>query len=90
MPTELRYIERSVFMKEVNTQSFWVFELGTHEGINVPIYIIVGFQQSDRQRDQSLNNDTLYRPPVTSAQCIIGNQRHLSRFSYFIKLWQWW
>ena len=36
IPTELQYIERSVFMKEVNTQIIWNFELGTQEGINVP------------------------------------------------------
>ena len=36
-PTNLHYPERSVFMKEVNTQNFWTFELGTQEGINVPI-----------------------------------------------------
>ena len=46
-PTLLHYIERSVFMKEVNTQNFWTFELGTQEGINTPIWIFVGFQQSD-------------------------------------------
>ena len=28
-PTELRYVERSVFMKEVNNQNFWNFELGS-------------------------------------------------------------
>ena len=74
-PTELRYVERSVFMKEVNTQNLWTFELGTQEGINVPIGIIVGFQESDRQHDQKLNNDTFYRPPVISAQCIIGTEK---------------
>ena len=37
IPTELQYVERSVFMKEVNTQNLWNFELGTQEGINVPI-----------------------------------------------------
>ena len=36
-PTNLHYPERSVFMKEVNTQNSWTFELGTQEGINVPI-----------------------------------------------------
>ena len=36
-PTLLHYPERSVFMKEVNTQNLWAFELGTQEGINVPI-----------------------------------------------------
>ena len=74
-PTELRFVERSVFTKEVNTQKLWTFELGTQEGINVPIWIIVGFQQSDRQHDQNLNNDKFYRPPVISAQCIIGTEK---------------
>ena len=60
LPTELRYVERSVFMKEVNTQNLWSFELGTQEGINVPKWMIVGFQQSDRQHDQNLNNDSFY------------------------------
>ena len=36
-PTELRYVERSVFMKEVNNQNLWKFELGSHENMNVPI-----------------------------------------------------
>ena len=75
-PTLLHYVERSVFMKEVNTQNLWTFELGTQEGINVPIWIFVAFQQSDRQNDQNLNNDTFYRPPVTSAQCIIGTEKY--------------
>ena len=41
-----------MFMKEVNTQNFWTFELGTQEGINIPIWIFVAFQQNDRQHDQ--------------------------------------
>ena len=57
-PAAFRYVERSVFMKEVNTQNIWTFELRTQEGINVPIWIIVGFQQSGRQHDQNLSNDT--------------------------------
>ena len=36
----------------------------------------VGFQQSDRQHDQNLINDTFDRPPVTSAQCIIGTEKN--------------
>ena len=50
-PTQLQYPERSVFMKEVNTQNFWTFELGTQEGINIPTFIFVAFQQNDRQHD---------------------------------------
>ena len=76
IPTELRYVERSVFMKEVNTQNLWSFELGTQEGVKVPIWIIVCFQQSDRQNDQKLKIDTFYRFLVTSVQCIIGTEKY--------------
>ena len=45
-------------MKQVNTQHFLAFELGTQEGINIPKWSFVGFQQRDRQSSQKLNNDT--------------------------------
>ena len=75
-PTQIQYPERSVFMKEVNTQNFWTFELGTQEGINIPTWIFVAFQQNDRQHDQNLNNDTFVRLPVISAQVVIGTKRY--------------
>ena len=74
-PTELHYPEKSVFMKEVSTQNFRTFELGTQKGINVPIWIYVVSQQSDRQHDQNLNNDTSYKMPVRSAQVVIGTEK---------------
>ena len=75
-PTELRYVERSVFMKQVNNQNVWNFELGSQANMNVPIWIIIGFQQQDRQDSQNLNNDTFCRLPVVSAQCIIGTEKY--------------
>ena len=75
-PTNFHYPEKSDFMKEVNTQNFWTFELGTQEGVNIPIWIFVGFQQSDRQHDQNLNNDTFIRLPVMSAQVVIRTERY--------------
>ena len=66
-PTELQYVERFVFMNEVKTQKLWTFDLGTQEGIIVPIWIIVGFQQRDRQDSLKVSNDIFYRRPVTSA-----------------------
>ena len=75
-PTELQYVERSVFMKKVNIQSLWSFEIGTHERVNIPIWIIIGFQQKGRQDSQYMNKDTFYRPPETSAQCIIGTEKN--------------
>ena len=75
-PTELRYVERSVFMKEVSNQNLWKFELGSQESMKVPKWIILGFQQQDRQDSQKLNNDTFCRLPVVSAQCIIGKEKY--------------
>ena len=75
LPTELQYIERSVFLKEFIIQNLWTFELGNQERINFPIWIFVGFEQKERQNSQILNNDAFYRPPVTSAHCIIGTQK---------------
>ena len=63
-------------MKEVNTQILWSFELGTQEGIDIPIWIIIGFQQRDRQDSQNMNNDTFFTPPVTSAQCHIATEKY--------------
>ena len=60
------------FHEEVKTRIFWTFELGTQEVINIPLWIFVGFQQRDRQDSQNLINDTVYRPLVTSSQCVIG------------------
>ena len=77
VPRELDNVERSVFLKELNIQISWTFELGTKEGLNIPIWINVGFQQQDRQDSQNLNNDTLYRPPVTSGQCIFSLEKSL-------------
>ena len=52
------------------------FELGSQETMNVPIWIIIGFQQRDRQDSQNLNKDTFCRLPVTSAQCIIVKEKY--------------
>ena len=74
--TELKYVERSVFMKEVNNQNIWNFELGSQENLIVPIWIIIGFQQHDRQDSQILNNYTFCRLPVVGAQCVIGTEKY--------------
>ena len=75
-PTEIEYPDRSVFMKEVNAQNFWTFELGTQEGINIPIWIFVAFQRNDRQHDQISNIDTFVRLAVISAQVVIATERY--------------
>ena len=64
-------------MKEVANQNLWNFELGSEESMNVPIWIIIGFQQRDRQDSQNLNIDSFCRLPVVSAQAVIGMERYL-------------
>ena len=76
VPKELQYVERSVFMKEINTRNLWSFELGTHDRLNISIWIIIGFQQRERQDSQNMNNVTFYGPPVTSAQCIVRTEKY--------------
>ena len=44
--------------------------------MNVPIWIIIGFQQRDRQDFQYLNIDTFCRLPVVIAQCTIGTEKY--------------
>ena len=75
-PTELRYVERSVFIKEVKNQNLWNFELGSQESMNVPIWIIIGSQQQDRQDSRNLIHDIFCRLPVVSAQCVMGTEKH--------------
>ena len=43
--------------------------------MNVPIWIVLGFQQRDTQDSQILNNDTFCGIPVVSAQGIIGTEK---------------
>ena len=48
--------------------------MGSQESMNVPRWIIIGFQQKDSQDSQNLKNDTFCRLPIVSAQCIIGTE----------------
>ena len=73
--SQLRYDERPLFIKEVNNQNFWNFELGSQESMNVPIWFNTGFQQRERQNSQNLNNDKFCRLPVNSCQCIKGTEK---------------
>ena len=44
--------------------------------MNVPIWIIVGFQQKDRRDSQKLANDNFCWLRITSAQCIISTEKY--------------
>ena len=62
-------------MKVVTTEKFWTCELGVGDGIDVPIYVIVGFKQKDQFNQQHQYVDVSNRLSVVIAQCIIGSQK---------------
>ena len=74
-PTELRYVERCVFLKEVNNQNLWNFELGSQESMNVRIWRNIRLQR-DRQGSQALRNQHFFNLPVTIFQCIFGTEKY--------------
>ena len=43
-PTQISYIERDVSLKNVDAQNTWSFEIRVKSCIDVPAYVIVGFQ----------------------------------------------
>ena len=47
-PTEMTYNKRSSYMKDVTIENNCTFELGVGDGIDVPIYVILGIMQSDQ------------------------------------------
>ena len=74
-PTSLTYIKRSSHMKDVITEKNWTFELGVGDGIDIPLYVIVGFMQRDQFNQQHQNNDSFYTPSVVNAHCNIGIEK---------------
>ena len=42
-PTELSYIKRSSYMNDVTTENNWTFDLGVGDGIDIPVFLLVGF-----------------------------------------------
>ena len=57
-PTELSFFERSSYMKNVTTENNCTFELVVGDGIDIPIYVKVGFMQRDQFNQQHQSNDT--------------------------------
>ena len=74
-PTELFYMERIVFRKDVNTNNNWTFELG-NSGESTPTFIIVGFQARNKIDSQTHDNAIFDRLPVSNAVCKIGSEKY--------------
>ena len=81
--SEIFYVRQLLSPDKLNSlfswrkfQNLWNFELGSQESMNVPIWIIIGFQQKDRQDCQNLISDTFCRLPIVSAQCNIGTEKY--------------
>ena len=79
-PTELFYTERTVFRKDVNTNSNWTFELGNAGGNSnndsCPIFVIVGFQARNKIDSQTHDNAVFDRLSISNAVCKIGSEKY--------------
>ena len=62
-------------MKYVTTENIWTLELAVGHGVDIPVYIVVGFTKRDQINQQHQNNDTFQRPSVVNAQCMIGSKK---------------
>ena len=73
-PTELYYIERTVFRENVNTNNIWTFELG-NSGDSTPTYVVVGFQARNKIDSQTHNNSKFDQLSVSNAVCKRGSEK---------------
>ena len=70
---ESSYSPKSSYMKDVTTENNWTFDVGVGDGIDIPIYVTVGFMQGDQFNQQHQSNDTFYRPSIVKAKCVVGS-----------------
>ena len=75
-PTELYYMERIVFRKDVNTSNNWTFEVG-NSGESTPTFVIVGYQARKKIDSQSHDNAIFDHLPISNAVCKIGSKNIL-------------
>ena len=72
-PTELYFIERSVYRKDVNTNNNWTFELGQSAAMS-PNWIIVAFMNTQKFDNQERDNSIFDRLPIVYCVCKIGSE----------------
>ena len=75
-PTEIHYLPRFVSQKHVHTQNDWNSELDVKTEIDVPIHVIVGFQERVWRDKQEHKIDIFVRLFVSCAQGVIGNEKY--------------
>ena len=78
-PTDLNYIERTVFRKDVNTNNNWTLKLGNSGGEAAhltPTFLIVGFLARNKIDSQTHNIATFDRLPISNAVCKIGSEKY--------------
>ena len=74
-PTELYYMERIVFKKDVNTNNNWTFVLGK-SGESTPTIVIVGFQARNKIDSQTHENSIFDQLPISNAVCKKGSEKN--------------
>ena len=62
-------------MNDLTTEINRTCDFLVRNGIDVPIYVKVGFIQRDQFNQQIRNIDSFYRSSVVNAQCNIGSEQ---------------
>ena len=75
-PTEVHFIEKSVFMQGKKFQKNGSFKLGVEKEGSVSVFIEGGLQLTDRIKSQKLPIYIFLRPLVITAKCLIGTEKH--------------
>ena len=76
-PINQYYVERSSYSKPVTTNSNFQFVLGVESSIEIPIYIIIGFQSAERSGPNQLQNNAIFdNLDIVQTSCKIGSVRY--------------
>ena len=67
-PTELYYMKRIVFRKDLNTKNKWIIDLG-NSGESTPTFVKVGFQDRNKNDSQTHDNAIRDQLPISNAFC---------------------
>ena len=69
-------------MKDVTIENDWILELGLGNGIDIPIYVIIGFMQRDQFNQQHQNNDSIIETKCSKCStCFFQRKFSASRYT---------
>ena len=66
---------RFYLSKAIQQQNQWDSGIGVGSGMDIPFYVIIGFQPIDRLNSKKLHNDSFHRTLVDFVLCNFGTEK---------------